>query len=45
MEFTTEKWGGASFEVPENPTVFQIVKFDSKQYELKHLPALLLLWT
>ena len=44
MEFTTEKWGGARFEVPENPTVFQIVKFDSKQYELKHLPALLLLW-
>ena len=44
MEFTTEKWGSASFEVPDNPTVFQILEFDSKQYELEHLPALVRLW-
>ena len=44
MEFTTDSWGGARFEVPDNPTVFQIVKYDSKRYELSDLPALILLW-
>ena len=44
MEFNTDSWGGARFEVPDNPTVFQIVKFDSKRYELSDLPALILLW-
>ena len=44
MEFTTDNWGGARFEVPENPTVLQIVTYDSKQYELKESPALILLW-
>ena len=44
MEFTTDSWGGASFEVPESPTVYQIVKFDSKRYEKSDLPTLLLLW-
>ena len=44
MEFTTDNWGGARFEVPDNPTVFQIVKYDSKRYELSDLPTLLLLW-
>jgi len=44
MEFTTDSWGGARMVVPENPTVLQIVTYDSKQYELKELPALVLLW-
>ena len=44
MEFTTEKWGGARLVVPDNPTVLQIVTFDSKRYELSELPALVLLW-
>ncbi len=44
MEFTTDSWGGARMVVPDNPTVLQIVTYDSKRYELSELPALVLLW-
>ncbi len=44
MELTTESWGGARMVIPDNPTVLQIVTYDSKQYELSGEPALLMLW-
>jgi hypothetical protein len=44
MELTTESWGGARMVVPDNPTVLQIITYDSKQYELSGEPALLMLW-
>ena len=44
MEFTTEAWGGARMVIPDNPTVLQIVTYDSKMYELKGSPALIKLW-
>jgi hypothetical protein len=44
MEFKTENFGGASFIVPDKPTVFQLADYDSRRYELKGFPAAILLW-
>jgi hypothetical protein len=44
MEFATEDFGGARLVVPDEPTVFQLVSYDSKRYERNGLPQLLLLW-
>ena len=43
MEFTTEDFGGARLVVPDEPSVLQIVNYDSKRYD-SDSGALLKLW-
>lgn len=44
MEFKTDKWGGARFTVPDDPTVYQLIEFDSVRYKADGLPSILILW-
>lgn len=44
MEFKTDDFGGARFIVPDKPTVFQLADYDSRRYELKGLPSVVVLW-
>jgi hypothetical protein len=44
MEFKTEDFGGASFIVPDKPTVFQLADYDSRRYDLRGLPSVVILW-
>ena len=44
MEFKTDDFGGARFTVPDKPTVFQLADYDSRRYELKGYPTVILLW-
>ena len=43
-EFKTDQWGGVRFTVPDKPTVFQIVAFDSRRLELDGQPSMIILW-
>lgn len=44
MKFETENWGGASFSVPDQPSVFEIVEYDSARFGVGELPSMLVLW-
>ena len=44
MKFDTEDWGGASFSLPDQPSVFQIVAYDSARFSVNGLPPILVLW-
>ena len=44
MEFKTDQWGGARLVVPDEPTLFQVLDFDSKRYGAEGLPTILILW-
>lgn len=44
MEFTTDKFGGARLVVPDDPTIYQLLEFDSKRYTTEDLPTILILW-
>ena len=44
MEFTTDKYGGARFVVPDDPTIYQLIDFDSQRFNADGLPSLLILW-
>jgi hypothetical protein len=43
-EFKTDQWGGVRLVVPDKPTVYQIVAFDSKRLEVDGLPPMIILW-
>lgn len=44
MEFTTDKYGGARLVVPDDPTIYQLIDFDSQRFNANGLPPLLILW-
>lgn len=44
MEFTTDRFGGARLVVPDDPSIYHLLEFDSKRYSFDGLPAFLLLW-
>ena len=44
MEFKTEDYGGARLVVPDEPTIYQLVNFDSQRYVADGLPSILILW-
>ena len=44
MEFTTDKYGGARFVVPDDPTIYQLLDYDSQRYNANGLPDIWLLW-
>ena len=43
-KFETEDWGGCKFTVPDKPSVWQVVAYDSARLEHYGQPDLLVLW-
>ena len=43
-DYAVKSWGGCKFTLPDKPSVFQVLEFDSKRLELEGLPALVTLW-
>ena len=44
MEFKTDDFGGARLVVPDEPSVLQIINFDSIRYDSNDSGAILVLW-
>jgi len=44
VEFKTDSYGGARLVVPDEPTVFQLVKADSARYDSDDRSTILILW-